>query len=609
VVKADTLDLATIFGKTVRYNVPLFQRPYVWRREKQWEPLWEDIQAVADRLLDETDDNDNIAHFLGAVVLEQTPNPAGKLESRNVIDGQQRLTTLQLLIAAARAEALQRGLTRDEVLALDRLVYNERGLIRSEDDTLKVLPTNADRDAFAHALALEPDAPLPKPQDDGIVGAYVYFRGRIAEWLDANPGAESLRAHMEALGDAFWRLLNVVVIDLEQGENSQIIFETLNARGTPLLAADLVKNAIFRSAAEEGANVEELFERYWKVLDSTWWRSEIRQGRLRRPRIDVFLYHWLTMRLVREGGAQRLYLDFRELRRTDSVPASVTLEQLRVYSDIYERFERVKFGEMGDASEQQFYRRLDVLDVSSAYPFLLWLYGPDGMSSAPDRDAVRRVIESWLVHRMVTRRPAKSYTQVFIELINLGRRSRGEGTLRPQIFIDYFRGAESDRNDWPRRAELVARFASMPTYNDITRARLRMLLMAAEDHLRGPKTEDVAIAGDLTIEHVMPQDWAPFWPLPADHDPLEGPRRRELLKHTIGNLTLATSALNPALSNAAWSQKREALQAHSLLMLTKDVVDHAEWTEADIEHRTARLTDVILRVWAPADDPSWDGQA
>jgi hypothetical protein len=604
-MKADTLDLATIFGKTVRYNVPLFQRPYVWRREQQWEPLWEDVQAVADRLLDDTPDNDSIGHFLGAVVLEQTPNPAGKLEARNVIDGQQRLTTLQLLIAATRTEALARGLSADEVLPLERLVFNERALIKSADDRLKLLPTNADRAEFLAALDFDPAAPLPKASDKGVLGAYGYFRRQLADWFGDEPPAETVRSHIEALGDTFWKLLQIVVIDLEARENAQIIFETLNARGTPLLAADLIKNAVFRSASEAGADLESLYERNWKELDSDWWREDVRQGRLLRPRIDVFLYHWLTMRLVREGGAQRLYLDFRELRRTDPIPASEVLAEINGFARIYERFEKIRVGADGSERERRFFGHLDILDISTAFPFLLWMYGPEGVESEPERDRIQEALESWLVHRMVMRRPGKSYTQLFMEMITLGRKVRAAGALSASTFVDFLRDADADRSDWPKRDELTNRLATMSAYNDLTRARLRMILIAIEGRMRTNKNEDVAISGDLTIEHILPQEWTTHWPLRPGHDPIEDPALRNRLKNTIGNLTLATPWLNPSMSNYAWPQKRAGLRTHSLLAISKDVVDQEEWSEPQIEQRTKQLTNLFFAIWAPADDPSW----
>lgn len=106
-MKADTVDLAAIFGQQVSYRIPMFQRPYVWKEETEWVPLWDDIRAVLDRQFDGTSANDATPHFLGAVVFDQVLNQAGKVQSRYVVDGQQRLTTLQVFIAAARSVAIE----------------------------------------------------------------------------------------------------------------------------------------------------------------------------------------------------------------------------------------------------------------------------------------------------------------------------------------------------------------------------------------------------------------------------------------------------------------------------------------------------------------------
>jgi uncharacterized protein with ParB-like and HNH nuclease domain len=150
-MKADTLNLTKVFYRPVKYQIPLFQRPYVWTQEFQWEPLWEDVRALVDRQLDAADTNDDIPHFLGAIVLEQIPGQTGFLESRSVIDGQQRLTTLQLLIAAARSVALEHGAEHAAEL-LAGLIYNDPKLYTSESDRFKVRPTEYDRAAFDAAM-------------------------------------------------------------------------------------------------------------------------------------------------------------------------------------------------------------------------------------------------------------------------------------------------------------------------------------------------------------------------------------------------------------------------------------------------------------------------
>ena len=177
-MKADTVDLAAIFGKAVHYVVPLYQRPYVWTRELQWEPLWEDVRQVADRQLDDTHANDSIPHFLGAVVLEQALVGSGMIDARSVIDGQQRLTTLQLLIAAGRSLAVERGLDGPRQM-FEKLLFNESFLVRRKGDEYKVLPTQRDRAAFREAIG---DGVVASSGGHRMHEAYRFFRTSIHDW-------------------------------------------------------------------------------------------------------------------------------------------------------------------------------------------------------------------------------------------------------------------------------------------------------------------------------------------------------------------------------------------------------------------------------------------
>ncbi len=140
-----------VFIQPQRLIVPLFQRPYVWNEENQWSPLWRDVARVAERLLaDPTAVHQ--AHFLGAVVLQQLQNPAGSLQARTVIDGQQRLTTLQLLLDALQAELLAVDAVQS-AMRMEALVANPPAFCDLPEDTFKVWPTNRDRSAFNSVMA------------------------------------------------------------------------------------------------------------------------------------------------------------------------------------------------------------------------------------------------------------------------------------------------------------------------------------------------------------------------------------------------------------------------------------------------------------------------
>ena len=202
-MKAETVDLSQIFGQSVHYAVPLYQRPYVWNREQQWEPLWQDVRDVADRQLDGTPANDAIPHFLGAVVLVQEQTAAGMIGKHTIIDGQQRLTTLQLLIAAARSISAERSLDGARRM-FEKMLFNDDFLVRQQNDEYKVLPTQRDRQAFREALS---DGVVASTGAHRMHEAYRYFRGSILAWATADADDEAVRRRLDGLGRAVWNRL------------------------------------------------------------------------------------------------------------------------------------------------------------------------------------------------------------------------------------------------------------------------------------------------------------------------------------------------------------------------------------------------------------------
>ncbi|HFL2829833.1 TPA: DUF262 domain-containing protein, partial [Pseudomonas aeruginosa] len=273
-MEANSRPLLRIFEPTVCYQIPLFQRPYVWKREDNWQPLWEDFE----RLLGVVLAGEKLRpHFLGAVVLEQLRNDTGSVQGRQVIDGQQRFTTLQLLLIAARDLCCSRGSERFAG-RFESMVSNSDTMVDDPSEVPKLLPTNADRHAFAlvHGAG-SPDALLQQASkkgvdfsyDQGIVGAYLYFYGQFEEWLrpEAAEAEESPDKQLDALWAVVRNGLQLVVIDLGEDDESQVIFETLNARGTQLLPADLIKNFLFRRAQSEGGDIDTLYEEHWAEFD------------------------------------------------------------------------------------------------------------------------------------------------------------------------------------------------------------------------------------------------------------------------------------------------------------------------------------------------------
>lgn len=594
-LKADTSPLHLLFKREIQYVVPLYQRPYVWREATHWAPLWDDVLGVARQVSEQRGvaQPDVAPHFLGAVVLEEQRGSVTSVERRYVIDGQQRLTTLQLLLAAGASVAEAHGFGR-EGRQLRSLVENDEDYVIDDHDVFKVWPTNIDRAAFRAVMGQregwEIDDPFNLVQE-----AFSFFRRIFEEQLADldNPEGESWFSDFVL---AVRNYIQLVVIDLEERDNPQVIFETLNARGTPLLAIDLVKNLLLHNAQRTGLDVEELYKRHWRILERARWREEVRQGRLVRPRAEIFLMHWLTMKRRDEVLAHQLYNSFRVYATSASESAADLIAELASDARLFESFDQAVPG----SPEHRFFRTLMVLDTSTVLPVVLALY-----KARLPQERVRATLaalESWLVRRMLCGLTPKNYNRFILELLGLADQNPKN---IDHVVIGRLRTADAETNRWPSDSDVVGSLARLRFYGRLSQPRARYVLTAIERALRTNKTEDVDLPGSLTVEHVMPQSWEDHWPLSDPADYSARAERNDRVQR-LGNLTLLTSALNAASSNAAWSVKRMALDQHSVLLLNRELIHRDEWRDDDIDERSERLARVLCDVW-PSPHASFEG--
>lgn len=285
--------------------MPAYQRPYVWTEGRQWQPLWEDVERVADARLEDREAH----HFLGAIVIRRERTPPGGITEWSVIDGQQRLTTLQLLIGAmadaARDEGHATGARR-----LEKLVHHDADEAEG-DERFKFWPTTVDRDAFRTVMREGgPNGNLAHDPSNHVHEAWAFFRARVHDYAHADVAEpDEVARRYAALREAVTGLLQLVTISLDKDDPAQVIFETLNARGTPLLAMDLVKNALFDAADKQGAAVDRVHDEFWKdqLGDYDYWGADQRLGRVMVPRSEGFLMHWLAMQLGDVIPADQLF--------------------------------------------------------------------------------------------------------------------------------------------------------------------------------------------------------------------------------------------------------------------------------------------------------------
>lgn len=616
-MEAKALTPRDLFDLKVNYEIPPFQRPYVWTEDEQWQPLWDDISRVAEAALEASEGtqsrNSALGHFLGAVVLKQLPSPAGDPSRSSVIDGQQRLTTLQLLLDAAQL-VMEEAHCVDAAESIHELVLNDSSRFKGTRKRFKLWPSRIDREAFEHVMDNEKEVPLTL-EDSRVVRAHRFFVAAIEEWATSGPDDDvetSAEQKLDILAAVLQQHLKIVAIDLAADDDDQLIFETLNDRGTPLLAADLIKNYIFQQCEDMGADVDAWGERYWSDFDTDWWRKEVAQGRLLRSRIDLFLQYWLTMRVKDEIPSEAVFANFRKHASgymKDQASSETFLKRLREDADAFRSFAQLD----PRSAQGSFYTRVvEALELGVFIPLLLWIIADAHPASPAQADRALAAVESWAVRRTLLRRTMKDVNRMVVTLLR--ELDAHSSDVVGDATVAFLSSQTADSRNWPTDENLLSELPNVRVYGNIKQQRLRTILSGVELQLRTERHEDVTLPAKLDIEHVMPQGWRRNWSDGILDDP-EARVRRDRRINTIGNLTLVTKSLNSTLSNRPWSDddaaavpgsgedkglgKRSLLNKYSVLALSRPIVDEhpAAWTEDDILQRSMALALAISKAW------------
>lgn len=607
-MEAKDYTLDDIFRASQLLEIPLYQRRYIWDLESQWRPLWNDIRRIATRGVANPQELQK-PYFLGSVVIQQRPNEVGSVQRRTVIDGQQRLTTLQLLLDATHAVLTELEVF-EEAEQLDAVIRNKVKSTRPKHEQFKVWPLNIDQAAFEEVMSAEPPVVHGdlKHSDSKFVRAHKFFTEQVREYL-TEEAPENLGVRAEVLVNALRENLKLVVINLEQSEDPQEIFETLNARGVRLTSADLIKNFIFQRLLLEGQDESDAYNKYWKLFETPFWEKLISKGRYVEPRLAIFLGQFLVSRVAEEIKVERVFDRFK--RYVVEQAEISTLDVLKQIHDLALQYERIVAAagqpEGALTMVERFVYRTQAMDTETIKPVLLHLIDP-ALPELPahEVEGALSAIESWLVRRAAVRATGKAYNKLFPQLV--GELIKGARVDAGRYVETFLREQTADSLYWPDDTTVKNSLASLGIYRLLTRGRLRMILEGLEDELRNPAAESVATPqqacerGRLQVEHVMPRSWAANWPLREGEDKED---RQERINR-IGNLTLLTPTKNAAVSNGPWfgdnpkKHKMALLKANTTFLLNSSLVDKSGpngWTTEDIDARCASLADVFIRVW------------
>ncbi|AJC80950.1 hypothetical protein IE4803_CH03794 [Rhizobium etli bv. phaseoli str. IE4803] len=648
-MKAGPIEIGRLLQNRQRFCVPIYQRHYVWTRQKQWEPFWNDVRTKAIECLSGRERR--FSHFMGAVVLEARGGfSAGRVPSFQVVDGQQRLTTFQIFLAAARDYARAVGFEKSAEKIGDYILNDKPHHMEDREvEIYKVWPTQFDRTLFIDIVGGDRKtlrkkygryfyAKRDKIYDYNsvprLLSAYGYFYDKIKHSVESDdlddefapspeaPEDDSEEAAAADIGtpdevklDALWKALveefKVVEIVLEEGDDAQVIFETLNERGEPLLASDLVRNNIFHRADAAGEKAEKLFAAHWKSFEDPFWSVEEKQGRYKKPRIEFFLSNFIAGKIAGEVNLSKLFSEYkaflkpRKSKEPRYPSVAAELQDLERFGAVYHEL----IARAADSALATFSRRLLPWDVTTVFPLTMRLWASD-MEDAEKSTALEMLL-SFVVRRGVCGLTTKNYNKFFLTVIaHLDERGWSAENL-----AGFLLAQKSESGRFPRDEEFEQKWLASPAYVVLQPARARAVLEEIEIAKRTTYHETSTLASSLSVEHVMPRHWTVHWPMPdgstptsdqtyaalfnsvEDDTPVGRVVRRNRLKESFGNLTLLTKPLNSAVSNGPYECKRAALQDHSLLVLNREITAHQAWGEETIVARGQSLFELAKSIW------------
>jgi uncharacterized protein with ParB-like and HNH nuclease domain len=550
---ANQARVQTIIDGVRQYVVPLFQRPYSWR-ERHWEVLWTDLAELYE-------DDRPRNHFIGAVVTMSAPSQPDRVSKYTLIDGQQRLTTILVLLAAIRDRARQApGTLADKIE--DLLLRNR---YQEGEDAYKLLPTQPDRPGFFGIMDGR-----DRPEGSPVSRAYDFFTLKLATTPDLD---------LDRLHNVIVRQLVLVSVVLDQDDNPYLIFESLNAKGEPLTQADLIRNFIFMHI--EKPRQEQVYAAFWRPM----------QERLGEENLTEFIRHYLMRggRIVKQG---EVYYSLQESVEDRSPEGMVAyLKRLAIASVHYARLLDPSLESSPQIAVRL--RRLNRFDVTVIYPFLLNVYlaSETGAVTEVEYAELLDVIENFLIRRFVCGVPTHGLSRVFSALYS-------QATTRAGPLLENVKAILRERN-YPRDADFKERFVTCRLYGGSERqAKARIVLERLEESYAHKERPDFA---SLTIEHVLPQTLTAWW---KEHLGPGWEETHEAWLDTPGNLTL--TAYNAELSNDDFPTKRTLL-AKSHVELNRYFANAREWNDSAIARRGEELAAKALAVWPDFGAPGENG--
>jgi len=543
-MQASETKLQQIIEGTKQYVVPLFQRPYSWKKS-EWQMLWDDLLDLCELETPRT-------HFMGSIVTMPTNSIPEGVSKYLLIDGQQRLTTIFILLCALRNHARQ---IEDKRLSakIDAILTNlhEDGM-----DYFKLQPTQVDRDIF-HQL-IQDNESNEVIENNSILECYTFFFKKIRQ----------LNSDLQQLQKIICTNLSVVSVVLSSNDDPYLVFESLNAKGRALTQADLIRNHFFMRIHVDKQDL--IYTKYWQPMQE-----------LLGDNLTEFIRHYLTKNGI-DVKQSDIYFQLKE--KINQSDALSHLQDLYKFADYYSRLLNPELE--NNLKVRKRLIRINRLEVATVYPFLLNCYDEWMQKRISENELIEifHILENFLIRRFVCNVQTRGLNRIFALLYSQVIK---DVDIDSNAFVERVKSVLQTK-DYPKDAEFKERLLDVKLYGSNRSEKARLILESIEESFR--HKEQISF-DNLTIEHILPQTLNNWW---KDHLGQDWEISYELFLHTIGNLTL--TAYNGELSNSDFVTKKKEYQ-NSHLELNSYFQDIDTWKREDIEKRAENLSHEIVNIW------------
>jgi len=595
-MKANGITLKDILDGQYVYQVPLFQRPYSWKRSN-WESLWED-------LIDLYSNEESESHFLGSFVTQDIQSLLGKVSSYIVIDGQQRLTTISILLASLRdfvdsdEYKSKEGEHKSKSIfdEIHDLLTNRRG---GDESYLKISPTQSDYEAYLDIISHKESC----DKEGSIYDAYRLFYKNIKD-LFVNP-EQSL--DIDTFVTIIQNKVELVHISLGEKDNPSLIYESLNYKGQPLSQADLIRNYFFMEIPKEMR--KKIHEDYWLSLELRFKKLDNAGDNYLVEMTNAFWYY-----LRKDGKAVNYKSTFsalkdkvekaKKLNQSDSSKhkgdkTEVVLAEFKEMCKFAEYYLRINFpGEEPNPTLQKLFTSWSELNYRSVYPFLLNVYDDcmENKISLKEIEEIINILESFLIRRWFVDIASGGLNKTFISLYTKLTNPKDKDSQQPSIVTpNMLRLAlrEGERIFlWPEDEKFKKFILERPIYAETkdNRRRIKFVFQRIQEKM----SKETVCFKDLNIEHILPQKLSEEWKKALGDKSQE---QHKQWSDTLGNLTIVHQDDNSTMSNKGFVEKLNFLK-NSNLSINSYFRDKNSWGIPEIQERGKHLAELACEIWS-----------